>query len=33
LEVARKVAGLRGDTLEAVGAASGRNFERLFGRR
>jgi TatD DNase family protein len=33
VEVARKVAGLRGDTLEAVGAASGRNFERLFGRR
>jgi TatD DNase family protein len=33
LEVARKVAGLRGDTLDAVGAASGRNFERLFGRR
>jgi TatD DNase family protein len=33
VEVARRVAGLRGDTLEAVGAASGRNFERLFGRR
>jgi TatD DNase family protein len=33
VEVARKVAGLRGVTLAAVGAASGRNFERLFGRR
>src|ERR1700694_985307 len=33
VEVARKVAGLRGDTLEAVGAASERNFERLFGHR
>jgi TatD DNase family protein len=33
VEVARKVAGLRGDTLEAVGAASRRNFERLFRRR
>jgi TatD DNase family protein len=33
VEVARRVADLRGDTLEAVGAASGRNFERLFGRR
>jgi len=33
VEIARKVAGLRGDTLEAVGAASGRNFERLFRRR
>jgi TatD DNase family protein len=33
VEVARKVAGLRGDTLDAVGAASGRNFERLFRRR
>jgi TatD DNase family protein len=33
VEVARKVAGLRGDTLQAVGAASRRNFERLFRRR
>ncbi len=33
LGVARRVAGLRGDTLEAVGAASARNFARLFGRR
>jgi TatD DNase family protein len=33
VEVARKVAGLRDDRLEAVGAASRRNFERLFGRR
>ena len=33
VEVARKVAGLRGDPPEAVGAASARNFERLFGRR
>jgi len=27
------VAGLRGDTLEAVGAVSARNFERLLVRR
>ncbi|HEY2945031.1 MAG TPA: TatD family hydrolase [Vicinamibacteria bacterium] len=33
VEVARQVAGLRGDILEAVGAASRRNFERLFRRR
>jgi TatD DNase family protein len=33
VEVARKVAGLRGDTLEAVGAVSARNFARLLGRR
>jgi TatD DNase family protein len=32
VEVARKVAGLRGATLEAVGAAARRNFERLFPR-
>ena len=32
VEVARKVAALRGETLEAVGAAARRNFERLFRR-
>ena len=30
--VARNVAGLRGETPEAVGAAAKRNFERLFRR-
>ena len=32
VEVARKVAGLRGTTVEAVGASARRNFERLFPR-
>jgi len=32
VEVARKVAGLRGTTAEAVGAAAKRNFDRLFRR-
>jgi len=32
VEVARKVAGLRGESAEAVGAAAKRNFERLFRR-
>jgi TatD DNase family protein len=32
VDVARKVAGLRGETPEAVGAAAKRNFERLFRR-
>ena len=32
VEVARKVAGLRGQTPEAVGAAAARNFARLFRR-
>jgi TatD DNase family protein len=32
VEVARKVAALRGQTAEAVGAAAKRNFERLFRR-
>ena len=32
VEVARKVAGLRGATVEAVGASARRNFERLFPR-
>jgi TatD DNase family protein len=32
VEVARKVAGLRGTTPEAVGAAAKRNFDRLFRR-
>ena len=32
VEVARKVASLRGTTTEAVGAAAKRNFERLFRR-
>ena len=32
VEVARKVASLRGTTAEAVGAAARRNFERLFRR-
>jgi TatD DNase family protein len=33
VEVARFVAGLRGETLESVGAASAANFERVFGAR
>ena len=32
VEVARKVAALRGQTPEAVGAAAARNFARLFRR-
>jgi TatD DNase family protein len=32
VEVARKMAGLRGESAEAVGAAAKRNFERLFRR-
>jgi TatD DNase family protein len=32
VEVARKVAGLRGATVESLGAAAKRNFERLFRR-
>jgi len=32
VDVARKVAGLRGTSLEDVAAAAGANFARLFGR-